>query len=164
MSIAGQPNDSSHRQPKADAVDRSILAAFLHDPWATQVAIGQAAKVSRNTVRARIQRYREMRGMRSFDRTIDPAFLGYHLRAYIFTTVRQSELDSVAAALAAIPEVLEINGLSGEADLLIEVVAQGADDLYSVAGSILDTPGVERTSTGLVMRPLVPYRIHQLLN
>lgn len=163
MNTPDQSATSNHRQPKADTVDRSILTAFLDDPWATQLAIGQKAKVSRNTVRARIQRYRESRSLHGFDQTIDPAFLGYSLRAYIFTTVRQRELDPVAGALAAIPEVLEVNGLSGEVDLLVEVVAQGADDLYRVAGSILDISGVERTSTGLVMRPLVPYRIHQLL-
>lgn len=164
MNTADQRDTSNHKQPKADAVDRSILTAYLDDPWATQVAIGETAQVSRNTVRARMQRYRESRSLRSFDQTIDPAFLGYYLRAYIFTTVRQSELGSVAADLVTIPEVLEVNGLSGEVDLLVEVVAQGADDLYRVAGSILDIPGVERTSTGLVMRPLVPYRVHQLLN
>lgn len=151
------------RSSKADSVDRSILREFLRDPWATQVALSDVAKVSRNTVRARFERYRDAHGFRSFDRTIDPAFLGYPLRAYIFTKVEQRELNQVAQALAEVPEVLEVSGVSGDIDLLVEVVAKDADDLYRVAGTILDIPGVERTSTGLVMRPLVPYRIKQLL-
>jgi hypothetical protein len=42
-------------------------------------------------------------------------------------------------------------------------VAAGAEDLYRIAGQILAVPGVERTSTALVMRQLVDYRITPLL-
>jgi DNA-binding Lrp family transcriptional regulator len=158
------PNDEQPmRGSRADEVDRRLLAALVRDPWATQLALADASGTSRNTVRSRLDRYREGRGMRGLDHAIDPAFLGYRLRAFVFTTVEQRRLDEVAAALARVPEVLEVNGLSGEVDLLVEVVAKDGDDLYRVAGAILDIRGVERTSTNMVMRPLVPYRARQLL-
>lgn len=158
------PTDSlAEARKTADDVDRKLLAALIRDPWASQVALGDAIGASRNTIRARIERYRRGRGFRGFGRTIDPAFIGFPLRAFIFTVVEQRRLRSAAESLAQIPEVLEVNGLSGDIDLLIEVAARDADDLYRIAGAILDTPGVERTSSGLVMRPLVPYRIGQLL-
>lgn len=153
----------SPRVEHADAVDRRLIAELVQDPWATQVALAEASGISRNTVRTRLERYSAGRGMRGFDHALDPAFIGYRLRAFIFTTVRQRLLDDVAASLSAVPEVLEVNGLSGDVDLLVEVVALDADDLYRIAGVILDIDGVERTSVGLVMRPLVPYRSRQLL-
>ena len=54
-------------------------------------------------------------------------------------------------------------GTSGEMDLLVQVVARDADDLYRVAGALLAIDGVERTSTSLVMRRLVDHRLDPLL-
>ena len=106
----------------------------------------------------------EARGLLdSFERQVPPAILGYPLTAYITTQVTQRRLDEVAAALASIPEVLQVDGISGQTDLLVHVVAADADDLYRIAGQILDIPGVERTNTALVMRELVSYRVTPLL-
>jgi DNA-binding Lrp family transcriptional regulator len=60
-------------------------------------------------------------------------------------------LDEVAAALAGIPEVRQVQGISGQSDLMVRVVRADADDLYR----ILAVESVERTATALVMRELV---------
>jgi DNA-binding Lrp family transcriptional regulator len=73
-------------------------------------------------------------------------------------------LAEVAAALREVPEVLEVLGLSGPADLLVRVAARDADDLYRIAGQLLATGGVERTTTSLVMRTLVEHRVTPLLD
>jgi hypothetical protein len=45
----------------------------------------------------------------------------------------------------------------------VQVVASDADDLYRIAGLLLGIDGVERTTTGLVMRRLVDHRVEPLL-
>ncbi|UGS28282.1 Lrp/AsnC family transcriptional regulator [Microbacterium resistens] len=147
----------------ADRTDRGLLRQLIRTPGATIVALAEATGLARNTVRARLTRYDEDGTLRSFQRRIDPAVLGYPLSAYVLTRVTQRKLDQVGAALADVPEVIEVLGLSGITDLMIRVVARDADDLYRVAGRILDIDGVKRTTTGLVMREMVPYRIEQLL-
>jgi len=122
------------------------------DPRATTIALAEQIGVSRNTVQARLARLEARDALLPFDRRIDPAFLGYPMRAYVLTLVKQRLLDEVAAALTQVPEVVEVQGLSGTVDLLIEVVARDADDLYRIAGRILDIRGVRRTRTSLVMR------------
>lgn len=151
-------------QRKADAIDTALLAALIADPDATNIAVAESTGLARNTVRSRLTRYAEEHALRSFERRIDPAFLGYPLSAYVVTKVTQRKLASVGKALGDIPEVLEVQGLSGLDDLLVHVVARDADDLYRIAGRILLTDGVKRTNTGLVMRELVTYRIAQLLD
>ncbi|MFJ9173717.1 Lrp/AsnC family transcriptional regulator [Streptomyces sp. NPDC102360] len=99
----------------------------------------------------------------SYERRVSPASLGYPLTAFITVQVVQRRLDEVAGALAAVDEVLQVSGLSGDSDLLVHVVATDAEDLYRTAGRILAIPGVERTTTSLVMRQLVDYRITPLL-
>lgn len=98
-----------------------------------------------------------------FERRIDARALGYPLSAFISVTLRQQRLGEVGVALADIPEVLEVFGLSGGTDLLVLVAARTADDLYRIAGKILATPGVERTETSLIMRKMVDYRVRPLL-
>jgi DNA-binding Lrp family transcriptional regulator len=147
----------------ADQVDAALLLELIATPDATTVALAEKTGLARNTVRARQTRYEEEKSLRSFDRRIDPAFLGYPLRAFVVTKVTQRKLAEVGATLSQIPEVLEVQGLSGVADLLIQVAARDADDLYRIAGAILNIDGVKRTNTGLVMRDLVSYRITPLV-
>ncbi|MER5890794.1 Lrp/AsnC family transcriptional regulator [Streptomyces sp. NPDC001941] len=148
---------------RIDPTDARLLLALAAHPRATTVALAEASGLSRNTVQARLTAMDRRGAVASFERRVDPAALGYPLAAFVTTQVAQRGLGDVARALAAIPEVVQVDGLSGETDLLVHVVATGAEDLYRVAGQILGIPGVERTSTSLVMRRLVPYRIAPLL-
>ncbi|HKS47034.1 MAG TPA: Lrp/AsnC family transcriptional regulator [Amycolatopsis sp.] len=146
-----------------DAVDARILLELAEHPRATTLALADRVGISRNTAQSRLSRLEQSDALESFERRISPASLGYPLSAFITAQVTQRLLDEVAAALAAVPEVLQVQGISGPVDLMIHVVARDADDLYRIAGRILAIPGVERTNTTLVMRQLVDYRITPLL-
>jgi len=146
-----------------DPVDARILLALAEHPRATTVAIADDVGISRNTAQTRLARLESSGALESFEHRITPAALGYPLTAFITAQVTQRLLDEVAAALADVPEVLQVQGISGPADLMIQVVARDADDLYRIAGLVLAIPGVERTNTALVMRQLVDYRIRPLL-
>ena len=151
---------SRHR---IDTTDARLLLALVTQRRASAVTLTGRTGLSRNTVQARLARLEERGVLDSFERQIPPAMLGYPLRAYITTQVTQRQLDEVAEALASIPEVLQVDGVSGEIDLLVHVVAADTDDLYRIAGQVLAIPGVERTNTALVMRELVGYRLTPLL-
>jgi DNA-binding Lrp family transcriptional regulator len=151
-------------QNRIDQTDARLLLALVKQPRASAIALADQTGLSRNTVQARLARLEEQGVLDSFERQVPPAMLGYPLTAYITTQVTQRQLDEVAADLADIPEVLQVDGISGEIDLLVHVVAADADDLYRIAGQILAIRGVERTNTALVMRELVSYRIMPLLD
>jgi len=146
-----------------DATDIRLLAALVERPRATAVVLAEMTGMSRNTVQSRLTRLDELGLLESFERRISPKALGYPLTAFVRTTVTQNRLDEVAGTLAEIPEVLQVQGISGRDDLHVHVVAVDVDDLYRIAGRILAVPGVERTETALVMRELVNYRITPLL-
>jgi DNA-binding Lrp family transcriptional regulator len=146
-----------------DGIDARLLLALVEEPRATVMSLAQTVSLSRNTVQARLARFERRGVLTTLERRIDPAALGYPLTAFVEATVTQRMLAEVAEALSGIPEVVEVIGLSGTADLLIRVVARDAEDLYRIAGHILATSGVERTETALVMRRLVDYRLTPLL-
>jgi DNA-binding Lrp family transcriptional regulator len=148
---------------RVDATDARLLLALAESPRATVLALAERTGLSRNTVQARLAGLEARGVLASFERRIDPAALGYPLTAFVMVQVTQRMLAEVAAALREVPEVLEVLGLSGPTDLLVRVVARDADDLYRIAGQLLATDGVERTTTSLMMRTLVEHRTRPLL-
>lgn len=146
-----------------DATDARLLLALAESPRATVLALAERTGLSRNTVQARLTGLESRGVVTSFERRVEPAALGYPLTAFVMVQVTQRLLAEVAAALREVPEVLEVLGLSGPTDLLVRVAARDADDLYRIAGQLLATDGVERTTTSLVMRTLVEHRVAPLL-
>lgn len=147
----------------ADRIDRLVLAALVGSPRASTLTLSQTTGLARNTVRAHLSAFDRDGALLGFEQRIDPAFLGYPLRAYVLTRVAQRALDAVGMHLAEVPEVTEVTGVAGGTDLMVHIVARDADDLYRIAGLILAIDGVRRTKTSIVMRELVPRRTAQLI-
>ena len=148
---------------RLDATDARLVQALSADPRATVLALSQQLGLARNTVQARLARLESGGLLAPFSSRVRPEALGYRLGAYVTVQVVQRGLEEVAAALAAMPEVLEVTALSGAADLLVRVVAVDADDLWRLTEQVLALPGVERTDTALALRRYVDHRVDPLL-
>ncbi len=146
-----------------DSTDTRLLLAMAKDPRRTVVALATALGISRNTVQARLTQLEKKSVFLSFERRINPAALGYPLMAFVHVHVQQQRLAGISADLAGIPEVVEAHGLTGDADILLRVVAEDAEHLFRVNKAILAVPGVERCDTNLAMGELIPFRVSPLL-
>ena len=149
--------------PEVDATDARLLLALAADPRASVMALSQRLGLARNTVQARLSRLESNDVLAPLDRRIRPEALGYRLGAYVTVTVVQRSLAEVSDALADIPEVIEVTGLSGVADMLVEVVARDADDLWRITEQLLAIQGVQRIDTALTMRRFIEHRLGPLL-
>jgi len=147
-----------------DATDARLLQALAEDPRATVMALSQRLGLARNTVQARLTRLESAGALAPFDHRVRPDALGFPLGAYMTVTVVQRSLADVSDALAHIPEVLEVTGLSGVVDLLVQVAARDADDLWRITEQVLAIPGVQRTDTALALRRFVEYRTTPLID
>jgi DNA-binding Lrp family transcriptional regulator len=150
--------------PPVDATDARLLLALAEDPRASVMALSQRLGLARGTVQARLTRLETTGVLAPFDRRVRPESLGFPLTAYMTVTVVQRGLADVSGALAAIPEVLEVTGLSGVTDLLVEVAARDADDLWRITEQVLAIPGVQRTDTALALRRFVEHRTTPLVH
>ena len=149
--------------PEMDATDARLLLALAEDPRASVMALSQRLGLARNTVQARLARLESSGALAPLDRRVRPEALGYRLGAYVTVQVTQRSLAEVSDGLAQIPEVLEVTGLSGVADLLVQVAATDADDLWRITERVLAIPGVQRIDTALAMRRFVDHRLTPLL-
>jgi DNA-binding Lrp family transcriptional regulator len=149
--------------PEMDATDARLLLVLAEDPRASVMALSQRLGLARNTVQARLTRLESSGALAPLDRRVRPEALGYRLGAYVTVQVTQRSLAEVSDGLAHIPEVLEVTGLSGVADLLVQVAAKDADDLWRITEQVLAIPGVQRIDTALAMRRFVDHRLTPLL-
>ena len=146
-----------------DSTDKSIFAALDEDPRKPILFLARDLGLARGTVQSRLERKLDGDCLQPHTTRIFPEALGFPLLALITAEVEQSSLEEAVRALSEIPEVLEVQGMAGEADLLLRVVARDTDDLFRVGRAITDSPGIRRTMTSLLLKSLIPYRVFQLL-
>jgi len=147
-----------------DAVDLRILQALVVEPRLTVSELAERAGVVRNTAQARLERLQREGVLTANDRAVDIRVLGFEISAIVAISLRHSEIDEACAALEENPAVLLVEEVTGSnGDLLVRVAATGTDDLQRVVHSLLRTPGVVSTTTQVVLRTRVPYRVSPLL-
>ncbi|MFE9772662.1 Lrp/AsnC family transcriptional regulator [Streptomyces sp. NPDC005931] len=146
-----------------DPLDARILLALDDDPGATILQLAKVLGVSRNTVHARLQRMDRAGVLLGFSQRVSPATLGYTLVAFVSLAIGQREGAGALRLLEGIPEVVEVHATTGEADLLVKVVARDTADLHRITTAILDIEGVVRTSTAVSLFQAMPNRTRALL-
>ncbi|SDQ08451.1 Lrp/AsnC family transcriptional regulator [Microbacterium sp. cf332] len=147
-----------------DRVDLALLEALADDPRATVVALAERLRMSRNTVQARMGRLEQSGAFLSYERSISTRALGFPIEALVSVVLRQPDLPRIAQELATIPEVLQAQGLSGQVDLMVRVVARDTQHLFAIDARILAIDGVDRTETSLIMDEVIPHRVKPLLS
>jgi DNA-binding Lrp family transcriptional regulator len=146
-----------------DALDARILLAVDDDPDATSLELARRLGIARNTLSARLTRLRTTGVIGQYSRRVDPAALGRGLVAFISVELSQTTGQRATAALRAVPEVIEMHAITGQADLLLKVVARDTTDLHRITGELLAVPEVVRTSTVISLLEEMPLRVRALL-
>lgn len=164
MVRTGAATDMTRATTELDATSRRVLRALDRDPRATVGWLAQSLGLARGTVQARLAQLFSPGVLRSPSVAVRPESLGYPIRVFCTAEVDQARFDEAVAGLHEIPEILECVATSGDTDLLFHLVAQDADHLYEARQRVLRSPGIRRTSTTIVLRELLPYRTHQLLD
>lgn len=150
-----------------DAIDETILSLIQSNARATNVELARAVGLAPSAVLARVRRLRRAGILRGAGLTLDRSALGFGTLAFI--NVRTDEppgSTAVAAALAALPEVLEVHDVAGPDCYVLKVVARDVHDLHRVLReSIGSLRYVRATATTIVMKSFkestaIPIRPH----
>lgn len=146
-----------------DDLDARILLALDANPDATVLALARDLGIARNTVQARLRRMTASGALGSFSKRIDPAALGYPLVAYVWIAVSQASNEQAVEGLRAIPQIVEVHTTTGDADLLVKVVARDPAHLHRLTRRMLAIDDVVRTNTTLSLVESMPHRVRALL-
>jgi len=146
-----------------DALDAELLLVLADEPRLSVLECARRLGVARGTVQARLDRLTSSGVLRGFQPDVDLPAIGYGLTAFAVLEIAQGRRQEVAGALAAIDEVCEVHATTGQGDLFVRMVARSNDDLQRVIDTVVDVPGVRRTSTSIALSTPVRPRIRPLL-
>ncbi|MFC7340153.1 Lrp/AsnC family transcriptional regulator [Saccharopolyspora griseoalba] len=146
-----------------DSLDARILLALDDDPELTILALSRQLGVARNTVHARLRKLGRNGVLGDFSRRVEPTALGYQMVAFVSLEISQSMQPRTTAALRELPEAVEVHATTGDADLLVKIVARDTQDLHRITNEVLAIDSVVRSSTVISLREAMPLRMRALL-
>ena len=133
-----------------DEKDEAILQSLEIDSRKGTQAIADSLSLPRVTVHDRIRRLKEKGIIKRFTIQRDPRAVGLELRAFIFIRCERGQVDrrDVAEQLVALPFCIRVSIITGDWDLLVEVVASSMDTLGdAILDQLSKVPGVSGTQT-----------------
>jgi len=133
-----------------DEKDEAILQSLEIDSRKGTQAIADSLSLPRVTVHDRIRRLKEKGVIKRFTIQRNPRAVGLDLRAFIFIRCERGQVDrrDVAEQLIALPFCIRVSIITGDWDLLVEVVASSMDTLGdAILDQLNKISGVSGTQT-----------------
>ncbi len=127
--------------------DRAIIRQLQQHARMSYAELSRATGVPESTVRRRMDRLQH-RGIIEFAMVADPSRLGYDLRAMIGLRVELPKLQSIADELRTMSEVTFAGFVTGNFDIMVQVVVQSQDELVEfLTRRLSSVDGVRSTET-----------------
>jgi Lrp/AsnC family transcriptional regulator for asnA, asnC and gidA len=135
-----------------DDLDLAILASLQTDGRRPFTDIAQELGVSEGTVRNRVSKLIDQQILHIVG-LVDPGALGFNTPAVIGVSISEGDIEQIAAEIAAYNEVSYLIMVSGEFDLIVEVLCKNREHLANFLNyELRKVPGVERTQTFMSLR------------
>jgi Lrp/AsnC family transcriptional regulator for asnA, asnC and gidA len=129
------------------ATDRAIIRLLQKNARVSYAEMSRETGIPESTVRRRMERLQQ-RGIIEFAMLAEPTRLGYDIRAMIGLRVELTRLHEIAATVRELNEVTFAAFLTGNFDIMIQVVVQSQEALVEfLTRKIARIEGVRSTET-----------------
>jgi DNA-binding Lrp family transcriptional regulator len=146
-----------------DQLDVDLIEALRAEPRAGLLEISRRLGVARGTVQARLGKLEQRGVVTGYGPEIEPAKMGYPISAFVFVELNQGRLAEAAEAASAVPEVLEVDAVSGQQDLICRVVARDTEHLQAIVNGLVASEAIQRCTSHIVLSRQVSPRSAPLL-
>ncbi len=134
-----------------DELDQDIISFLRKDGRMRYTQIAKELGVTEGTVRNRVSKLQEDKTIQIIGMT-DPHRMGYEAPALIGVNIQPPHLEEAAAAIASLPEVSYLILVSGEYDLIVEVLCRDREHLATFLREHLQTVvGIQRTQSFMIL-------------
>lgn len=147
MQIRNGKNSSA---PSLDAVDYGIIDILRTNGRATNQEIADRLSITAATVSARLQKMEDAHAVRVVAVTDFSAF-GYNVIIALGVMVKGRPIDAVGRDLAALPEMLGVNLMSGGHDIELLVALHDFAEIGVMLQHVGQIEGVESLSPALAV-------------
>jgi Lrp/AsnC family transcriptional regulator, leucine-responsive regulatory protein len=135
-----------------DELDARLLGLLRDDGRLTMAELGRRVGLSRTATLARVRRLEATGAIRGYHADVRAGAAGVTHVARVGIVIRGADTAAYVRRLRAVPEITEIEAVAGEIDLLVRVMANGAEALDEVLDRVGSWPQTQRTTTFLVLR------------
>jgi Lrp/AsnC family leucine-responsive transcriptional regulator len=138
---------------RIDDTDYHILTALEEDGRRSLRDIARTAGVSTPTVESRLKKMLDMGFIRKIAPIIDASKIMNGLFAVATAKVEPGKTDEVLTALAKVPEIRNVYGMTGEHNVLFTVFTASLDQLQTLLSSTISSiPNVSSLTYNVVAR------------
>jgi len=145
-----------------DEIDRKILALLQSDGRLTVTELAAQVGLSVSPCHRRVRELERSGAIHGYRAVVDAAALGLGFEALVFVTMRREDRETLLSfeeGLAGIPNVVQAERLFGDPDYLLRVVTADLAAYQRLQDERLTAlPGVQRMTSTLVMKRIVPDR------
>jgi len=135
-----------------DESDLRILSALQANARATFAELGVLVGLRPPAVHERVKRLEARGYIRGYTARIDPRKLGFELVAFVSAyTTADVDYDRFHAAVARLPEVVEVHSVAGEESFVLKVLTRSTAHLDDFLSRLKSVPGIARTKTTIVL-------------
>jgi DNA-binding Lrp family transcriptional regulator len=146
-----------------DDTDLRLIAELRRRPRSSMATLAHAIGVSRGTVYSRLERLESDGVISGYGPDVEPNKAGLDVLAFCTLEIRQGSHDATTKDLAAIPQILEIQTVTGSGDLQCRVVARTNDHLHEVLQQITMIKTVQRSQTQLALSTVLRRTVADVL-
>lgn len=134
-----------------DDTDRRLIGALRGRGRASNTDLARLLGLARGTVQVRLARLVDTGVITGWGPELDARTTDHPVTAFVTVSIAQGTHDRVVAALAAMPEILEVHVVTGQGDLLCRMAARGNDHLHDLIQSVVAIDGVRRSESQLAL-------------
>jgi DNA-binding Lrp family transcriptional regulator len=146
-----------------DQLDARLIAALREAPRVGLLEISRRIGVARGTVQARLAKLEARGVITGYGPEVEPRAMGYPIHAFVFVELNQGRLPEAAEVVSAVPEVLEVDAVSGPQDLVCRVVARDTEHLQEIVNGLLASEPIQRCTSHIILSRQVPPRTAPLI-
>jgi Lrp/AsnC family leucine-responsive transcriptional regulator len=134
-----------------DATDRMLLALLQHDSQARYADLGKQLHLSPPAVHERVQKLRRSGVIKNYTIEIDPSSLEFDICAFVNVHLTCTTSVAIAPLLKPFPQIEECHSVAGEQCMILKVRTETPKTLEHLLTDLRQVPGIERTTTVMVL-------------
>jgi len=138
--------------PELDDVDHRLIELLVEDGRRSFAELGRIVGLSVAAAKRRVDRLRELGVITGFSARVDYGRLGWGIEA--FTEVRyigSTDVETVVANAAAIPEIQAVYVIAGDSDALVRVRVRDIPHFQRVIDTLRRSRRITGTKTLMVV-------------
>ena len=134
-----------------DSIDKKLIFLLRENARLPTSELARHLGISRSTVQSRLQRLQKQQVIHRYTVQFGNGYEKALITAHVLLKLHQKLTASTYNELKKIPEISSLYAISGDNDLIAILKTESTEKLSTVLDKMCNLPGVERTTSSVVL-------------